>query len=414
MEDKGTSMKNTRRRDSARFGPGGLGGGRPLQPSGARMHFGRRMRRLLGAVLPCLCLVLTVDVNAQHARPQPIESPVVHPDRTITFRFKAPNAKQVELSAQFIKGNQPLKVDESGLWSITLGPIEPNLYPYSFIVDGVAVADPSNPSTFPNERFKSSLVDVPGDQPSIYSIQDVAHGELTYCYYSSKALGATRPLVVYTPPGYRHSSARYPVFYLVSGTTDTEETWFRAGRANFILDNLIAEKRAVPMIIVMPYGNMMAGTPDPSSLQAAEMYKVFSDELVGSIMPYVEANYRAIPEREKRAIAGFSRGGGQSLFAGFSNLGKFAWIGSYSAYLTPEVFDKFFGEVSAKPEATNRRLKLLWLGVGSEDFLFKQAVAFDELLKERKIEHRSLVTRGGHTWMNARHYLTETLQLYFK
>jgi len=158
----------------------------------------------------------------------------------------------------------------------------------------------------------------------------------------------------------------------------------------------------------------MTDTPVPSTLQAADIYHVFSNELIGIIPPYDDSNYRVIPEREKRAIAGFSRGGGQSLFAGFSNLDKFAWIGSYSAYLTPQVFEKYFSSVSAKPEATNQQLKLLWLGVGTEDFFYKSAVAFDELMKKQKIEHKSLVTEGGHTWMNARHYLTETLQLYFK
>src|SRR5512138_1555260 len=136
------------------------------------------------------------------------------------------------------------------------------------------------------------------------------------------------------------------------------------------------------MVIVMPYGNMMMGAPQPTSPQAAEMYKVFNDELVGNIMPYVEANFRTLRDREKRAIAGFSRGGGQSLFAGFSNLDKFAWIGSYSAFLSPEVFDKYFSNRSAKPEVTNKQIRLLWLGVGSEDFLYKRAVAFDELLTE--------------------------------
>jgi enterochelin esterase family protein len=144
------------------------------------------------------------------------------------------------------------------------------------------------------------------------------------------------------------------------------------------------------------------------------MYKVFNDDLVGSIMPYVEGNFRTIRDREKRAIAGFSRGGGQSLFTGFNNLDKFAWIASYSAFLSPEVFDKYFSNLTAKPEATNKQIKLLWLGVGNEDFLYKRAVTFDELLKEKKLQHQSLVTDGGHTWMNARHYLTETLQLYFK
>jgi Putative esterase len=268
---------------------------------------------VLPTVLVALGLTPALDANAQRSQPQPIESPIVHPDRTVTFNFRAVGAKKVELSAQFIRDNQALTADSNGVWTITLGPVAPNLYPY-----------------------------------------------------------------------------------------------------NFILDNLIAQKKAVPMIVVMPYGNMMMGTPPPTSVQAAEMYKVFTDELVGNIMPYVEANYRVIPDRTKRAIAGFSRGGGQSLFAGFSNLDKFAWIGSYSAYLTPEVFNKYFSKLAETPEATNRQLKLLWLGVGSEDFLYKQAVTFDEFLKEEKIEHKSLVTDGGHTWMNARHYLTETLQLYFK
>lgn len=365
-------------------------------------------------VAPILGLALGLNALAQAPRAPQLESPVVHPDRTVTFNFRAPNARKVELSAQFLKANQSLTADTNGLWSVTVGPVEPNLYPYAFIVDGVSVADPANQDLFPNERFKNSLVDIPGDQPSLYSVQDVPHGELTYCYYRSKTLGRTRPLIVYTPPGYRESKRKYPVLYLVSGTTDTEETWFRAGRANFILDNLIAQKKAVPMIIVMPYGNMMMGTPPPTSPQAADMYKVFNDDLVGNIMPYVETNYRVNRNREQRAIAGFSRGGGQSLFTGFNNPDKFAWIGSYSAYLTPEVFDKYFASAAADPVATNKKLRLLWLGVGKADFLYQQARTFDEYLKAKKIEHQSLVTEGGHTWMNARHYLSETLQMYFK
>lgn len=359
-------------------------------------------------------LPFALTSHAQNPRPPQRQWPRVHPDRTVTFSFRAPNAKKVELSGQFSKGNQPMQADTNGIWSITVGPVAPNLYPYNFVVDGVAVADPANQDLFPNEGFKASLVDIPGEQPSLHAIREVPHGEVSYCYYESKTLRRTRPLLVYTPPGYRASTDKYPVFYLVSGTTDTEETWFRAGRANFIVDNLIAQKKAVPMIVVMPYGNMMMGTPPPTSMQAAEMYQVFNDELVDNIIPYVEANYRVLANRENRAIAGFSRGGGQSLFAGFNNLDKFAWIGSYSAYLTPEVCDKYFGKLSADPDATNRQLKLLWLGVGTDDFLYKQAVTFDEYLKEKHIQHKSLITGGGHTWMNARHYLAETLQLYFK
>jgi enterochelin esterase family protein len=144
------------------------------------------------------------------------------------------------------------------------------------------------------------------------------------------------------------------------------------------------------------------------------MYAKFNDELVGSIMPYVESHFRVANEREKRAIAGFSRGGGQSLFAGFKNLDRFAYIGSYAAFLSPEVFQTHFPELAANPEETNQRLKLLWMGVGTEDFLYKPATEFDAFLKERGIKHTSLITGGGHTRMNARQYLTETLQLYFK
>jgi enterochelin esterase family protein len=361
----------------------------------------------------CLFLVLSVDINAQRPWVQPVESPLVHPDKTVTFNFKAKDAKNVEISAQFIKSPLSLVKDTSGLWSITLGPVKPDIYPYNFIVDGISVADPNNVNIFPNERFKSSLVDIPGES-SIYSVLEVPHGEVIYCYYKSKTMNETRPLVVYTPPDYNKNNNKYPVFYLISGTTDTEETWFKVGRINFILDNLIARKKAIPMIVVMPYGNTLTGTPDPSSLQAADMYKIFSDDLTGSILPYVEDNFRTIPDREKRAIAGFSRGGGQSLFSGFLNIDKFAWICSYSAYLTPEVFDKYFVKLSADPTETNKQLKMLWLGVGDEDFLYKNAITFDELLKEKKIEHKLLITTGGHTWMNARLFLNETLQLLFK
>ena len=348
------------------------------------------------------------------ARPVPIQSPQVHPDRRVTFRLRAPGAEKVELSGQFLKGNQPMEKDESGVWSLTVGPVDPDLYPYNFVVDGIGVQDPANPDLFPNEGFKPSLVDVAGDQPSLHAVQDVAHGEMTYCYYESKTLNGPRPLVVYTPPGYRAGSESYPVLYLVSGTTDTEETWFRAGRANLILDNLIAQKKAVPMIVVMPYGNMMMGTPMPSSPQAADMYRLFNDELTGNILPYVESNYRVRADREARAIAGFSRGGGQSLFTAFNNPDKFAWIGSYSAYLTPEVCDKYFASLAADPGTTNAKLKLLWLGVGKEDFLYQPAITFQDYLEEKKIGHKTLITEGGHTWMNARHYLSETLQLFFK
>lgn len=341
-------------------------------------------------------------------------SPVINPDRTITFTFRAPDAAKVELSAQFLSGNQQMQKESNGNWSLTVGPVDPDIYPYNFVVDGIPVSDPNNPDLFPNERFKASLVEVGAEKPLISSVQNVPHGKVTYCWYYSENLGIMRPLVVYTPPGYEKSQLSYPVFYLVSGTTDTEETWFKVGKANVILDNLLAQKKAEPMIIVMPYGNMLAGAPRPSSPEVAASYKLFSDELTEKIIPFVEENFRTIPHRESRAIAGFSRGGGQSLYTGFSHFDKFAWIGSYSAYLTRQVFNDHFAHLSGNPAQTNELMKLLWLGVGSGDFLYKEAQEFIDLMDELKIDHVSMVTGGGHTWMNSRQYLTETLQKLFK
>lgn len=339
----------------------------------------------------------------------------IHDDRTVTFKFFAPDAQKVELSGQFQPGNQTMAKDAEGLWTITVGPIEPDLYPYNFVVDGIGVPDPANQDLFPNEGFKPSLIDIPGNAPSLHHLQDVPHGELTYAFVKSDVMGGiTRPLMVYTPPGYRDSDRTYPVLYLVSGTTDTEETWFRAGRANFICDNLIAQGRAEPMIIVMPYGNMLNGMPRPHTPEAALMYRYFGDELIGTIMPYVESNYRTDNERTSRAIAGFSRGGGQSVFTGLNNLDKFANIGSFSAYLTPAVWDTYFSALSDDPAATNAQLDLFWLGVGKSDFLYEPAVTFNQLLTDRGIAHEEVITEGGHTWMNARHYLAETLQRIFK
>lgn len=370
--------------------------------------------KTLGAIMLSLCLAPAFTAHAQRGMGPQIESPVVNPDRTVTFNLRAPGADAVQLSGQFLQGNQPMTKADNGVWSITVGPVEPDLYPYAFVVDGLQVADPLNQEIFPNEGFKNSLVDIRGDEAPIYAVKDVPHGTMTYCYYDSEYMDETRPLIVYTPPGYDESTDRYPVFYLVSGTTDTEETWFKVGKVNFILDNLIAAGNAVPMIVVLPYGNMGVGAPRPNTPEAAVMYQAFNDDLVGSIMPYIEANYRTINDRDHRAIAGFSRGGGQSLFTGFNNFDKFAYIGSYSAYLIEETIDEYFSDLIDNPEATNARLKLLWMGVGKADFLYQQAAEFDQLMTAKKIDHQSMYTEGGHTWMNARTYLHETLQKYFK
>ena len=353
-------------------------------------------------------------------------SPKVNADKTVTFSYLAPLAKEVKLSGQFQKAPVAMTKDSIGIWSVTVGPIKPDIYPYSFQVDGVNVMDPANVAFFPNERFKGSLVDVPGETPLIHSMKDVPHGTITYEYYPSveNTIGS---LVIYTPPGYDNESAKkYPVFYLISGTTDTEETWFKVGRTNLILDNLIAEGKAKPMIIVMPYGNMKARVAeqkgqskpaDPISREnpeAVSRAKAFEDDLVKNVIPHVEKNYRTIANKDGRAIGGFSRGGGQTLRTAFGNMDKFSWICCYSAGLSPQEMENSYKHIGEKPESTNKQLKLLWVSVGNEDFLYKPVMEFMDYLKSKNVNFKSLISDGGHTWMNTKLYLSTTAQLLFQ
>ena len=368
-----------------------------------------------------------IEYKPELTRAPQAESPLVHlMDGSVTFNVSAPRAKEVLLTSQFLKEPVPMVKGRRGLWTVTVKPEKRDIYPYNFIIDGVSVADPLNKDLFPNENFKASLVEIPAapafGRPGApqsapegvpYGVRDVPHGKVSYCSYRSAELNAWRPLVVYTPAGYETSGKDYPVFYLVSGTTDTEETWFKVGKLNTILDNLIADGKAEPMIVVMPYGNMGA-TPQPTSMAAVEFYKIFARELTENVMPYVEANFRTVNDREHRAIAGFSRGGGQSLFTAFSHPELFAWLASYSAYLTPEMMDTCFPQYAADPALVNDQFRLLWFGVGSEDFLHGDVVRNREYLDAKGIRHTDMNTGGGHTWMNARTYLTETVQAFFK
>ena len=356
-----------------------------------------------------------------------VASPLVSMAGAVTFNLQAPNAKEVLLSSQFLKAPVPMVKGRNGLWTLTVTPEKRDIYPYNFIVDGVSISDPLNKDIFPNENFKASLVEIPAGfafrrpgapQPQAqqgvpYGVRDVPHGKMQYCQYRSSVLNAWRPLVVYTPAGYETSGKNYPVFYLISGTTDTEETWFKVGKLNTILDNLIADGKAEPMIVVMPYGNM-GSTPQPASMAATKMYEVFAKEMTECIMPYVEQSFRTVNDRDHRAIAGFSRGGGQSLFSALSHPELFAWLASYSAYLTPEMMDTCFPQYGEDPSLLNDGFKLLWYGVGSEDFLHADVVKNREYLDAKGIRHEDMDTGGGHTWMNARAYLTATLQKFFK
>jgi len=360
--------------------------------------------------LPLLILSVFTGLFLHAQNVNVIISPKINPDKTIQFQIKAPHAKSVELSGQFSTNNIPLIKGDQGIWSVTIPSPKPDIYPYNFVVDGTPVSDPCNKLIFPNENFKASLLEIP-DVDALYTVNNVPHGKLHYCTYKSNVLNENRPLVVYTPAEYdKNPNKKYPVFYLVSGTTDTEETWVKAGRVNDIADNLIARNQAEPMIIVMPYGYMNNGTPRPFTIEAAEMYSTFSDELTKNIIPLVESNYRTRNNRDSRAIAGFSRGGGQSMFTALKNIDKFAWLGSFSAYLTPEVMGKYFPNIVKDANS----LKMLWFGVGKSDFLYDYVIKNQKYFDSKGINYEKVEREGSHTWMHARFCLAETLQKLFK
>lgn len=374
------------------------------------LHFNAAGYRELGKRYANKMLqLLGYDVPQQGWRDVVFKPHVFHRDGRITFNHDAPAAKKVELSGQFLERNIPMVRNSRGIWSATVRPAKADIYPYNFVVDGVAAQAQNNMAVFPNENFKASLLEIP-DPDALYTVNDVPHGKVQYCTYKSEVMGEYRQVLVYTPADYEKGNKKYPVFYLVSGTTDTEETWFKVGKVNVILDNLIAQGKAVPMIVVMPYGNVFGSTPSPTTLAAAKMYEKFEQELTECVMPFVEKNFRTKNNRENRAIGGFSRGGGQSLFTVYSNFDKFSWLASYSAYLTPEVMDIYF------PDLQNdiKSLDLMWFGVGTSDFLYRNVLDHQKYFDEKGIAYEKMFTEGGHTWMNARTYLAETLQKFFK
>jgi enterochelin esterase family protein len=348
-------------------------------------------------------LALLLSLQGQNA---PLTSPEVHADRTVTFRLRAPKAADVLLNGEWKGGGKlAMTKDELGVWSLTVGPLEPDLYGYSFSIDGMSVTDPSNAVLKPMRSPRTSVVDVPGDPPRLHDWQDVPHGTVRLHEYVSKALGRRRPLRVYTPPGYdKDGTAAYPVLYLFHGSGDNEATWTSFGRAHLIADNLLAQGKAKAMIIVMTDGHA-APAGGTKNLEA------FGKDLLEDVMPFVEANYRTKADREHRAIVGLSMGGGQSLTVGLNALDRFAWVGGFSAAIAnPETS---VAAALADPAATNAKLRLLWIACGKDDRLAEHATKLSDLLKAKEIRHELKITEGNHSWPVWRRYLGEFLPLLF-
>ena len=357
------------------------------------------------------------------ARPPQFTSPEVLADRRVTFRLLAPNATDVKIGGGDIPGNngpgKAMTKGENGVWEATLGPVVPGAYRYNFNVNGVTVSDPRSPSVSESNNNAWSMVVVPGSD--VFDTRDVPHGAVAAVTYQSKALGRVRRMHIYTPPGYELGKAKYPVFYLLHGASDSDHSWGSVGRTGFILDNLIAAKKAKPMIVVMP-----AGHTTRDGFRATGPGDEFSKDFTGDIMPHVESHYRTVNTRAGRAIAGLSMGGMQTLNIGIPHLDKFAYVGVFSSGLI-QVFGANRpgapGAAASTPEerlatwekeaaagltpSAKKGLKLFWLGIGKDDFLLDTHKKTVALLQKHGFSPVVKETDGGHTWLNWRNYLSD-------
>ena len=389
-----------------------------------------------------LAAILATSLLAQGRGGPNINSTEVLQDHRVIFRIYAPNAKAVSVSGEFgVPISGALQKDESGVWSITVGPLNPDYYTYSFTVDGVHTADPRNGMFRPGLNSVNNMFLVPGPEAQYQEMQSVPHGVLSVVWYESKTLGIQRRMHIYTPPGYDRNHTRYPVLYLVHGGGEDDNSWVYGGRAQYILDNMIAAGKAKPMIVVIPNGNV----PVPNSGNAAggnanaaraetavKQRDLFISDLLTGIVPYVESNYRVIANRENRALAGFSFGGSQTLRAMYTNTDEFASIGIFSMGImvgstagagsiagaasgSVADFEKDAAAFLANPEKTNGRMKLIWIGGGKTDTVVGNSPKIlDETLSAHNIRHIYREGPDGHSYASWHPWLRDFVQLLFR
>jgi enterochelin esterase-like enzyme len=375
-------------------------------------------------ILAIFCFLLSGLATAQQAKPAAappqmpawLITPDVHSDGSVTFRYRAPNAQEVKLARE---GTDPVAMqkDDTGVWSVTTAPLAPDYYGYSISVDGVRSLDPYNHGLVPNLISPGNFVHVPG--PSLpWEVSDVPRGEVHHHFYKSAVADDQRDFYVYTPPGYDPTAKKtYPVLYLLHGYSDDASGWTAVGRANVILDNLIAQGKAKPMIVVTPlgYGTMEIITLGWGAWGHTDVrdknFSNFQKALLTEVMPQVESEYRVTKDRAARAIAGLSMGGSESLLTGLNNLDKFAWVGAFSSGGIPGEFEKDFPGLDAK---ANQQLRLLWIACGTEDRLITVNRSLREWLKTKGVQHVDIETPGMHTWMVWRRNLTEFAGLLFR
>ena len=380
----------------------------------------------LASVLITSCFLSSTITFGQQAKPAtppqqgppPLISTEVHSDDSVTFRFRAPNAQEVKLTREGATEPLAMQKDDSGVWTVNTAPLPPDYYGYSFVADGVRTIDPFNHLIKTNLLSNENMVHVPGPPSLPWELNDVPHGEIHHHFYKSAVADDERDYYVYTPPGYDPSSKMtYPVLYLLHGYSDDASGWTAVGRANVILDNLIAQGKAKPMIVAMPlgYGTMEMITIGWGAWSHTDVrdknFSRFREALLTEVMPKVEGEYRVAKDRNSRAIAGLSMGGSESLLTGLNNIDKFAWVGAFSAGGLPEPFEKDFPSLDAK---ANDQLKLLWIACGTEDHLITANRNLREWLKTKGVQHTDIETPGMHTWMVWRRNLSEFAPLLFR
>ena len=344
-------------------------------------------------------------------------SPEIHADRSVTFRVRAPQASAVTLTGDWMAtpeastgGTIKMIKDATGVWSVTSPPLEATIHLYSVTLDGLNIADPINPKIKLRTRTSASLVEVPGNPAPVWQIQDVPHGSVDWNWQRSGVYGDTHEFFVYLPPGYEKGNRRYPVLYLIHGSGDTAPAWTIAGAANVILDNLIAQKKAVPMIIVMPFnGGSNAGRGGVNATPPFEEY------MLKELMPLVDAKYRTAPGRKNRAMAGLSAGGAATYNVGMKHLEVFSQLGMFSAAGGGGGdFATRYPQLAADPKAANAKLDVFWIGCGQQDPLDKAARDFDAALTKLQIKHTFADREGGHVWPVWRWCLSQFAPLLFR
>ena len=382
--------------------------------------------RFLGTFLVSCVFASSALLTAQQAKPAQapppqrppwLDTPEVHSDNSVTFRFLAPNAQEVKLTRE---GADPVAMqkDDKGVWTVNTSPLPPDYYGYSIVVDGVRSLDPYNHGLVPNLISPGSFVHVAGPPSLPWEVNDVPRGEVHHHFYKSAVANDQRDFYVYTPPGYDPAAKKtYPVLYLLHGFSDDASGWTAVGRANVIFDNLIAQGKAKPMIVVMPlgYGTMEMITLGWGAWSHTDVrernFSKFREALLTEVMPKVESEYRVMTDRNSRAIAGLSMGGSESLLTGLNNLDKFAWIGAFSSGGIPDDFQTDFPALDAK---ANQQIHLLWIACGTEDRLITVNRNLREWLKSKGIQHTDIETPGMHTWMVWRRNLAEFVPLLFR